>query len=134
MPGPSGPIIDLDFSTSAIQQALNSIIGSIPSLQAAKVQAAGAINPHTSGNYVITAGSAQALTLAAPTPGVDDGVLISVFSTTAFAHTLTATGLIQGGVAAQNVATFAANPGSGLTLQAYNGKWVVRSSVGIALS
>jgi len=94
------------------------------------VQAAGAV-PITGGNYVITAGSAQALTLAAPT---QNGTTITIKSATAFAHTLTATGLLQTGAAAVNVATFAAFAGAGLTLQAYNGKWMVMSSVGITFS
>ena len=94
------------------------------------VQAAGAV-AITGGNYIITAGSAQALTLAAPT---QNGTTITIKSATAFAHTLTATGLLQTGSASVNVATFAAFAGAGLTLQAYNGKWQVMSSVGVTFS
>ncbi len=98
------------------------------------VIAAGAIPPHTGHTYVVTAGSAQALTLAAPTAGTDDGIEIIVSSTTAFAHTITATGLLQTGTAAVNVATFAAQAGAGVTLMAYNGKWIVQAAVGITFS
>jgi hypothetical protein len=86
------------------------------------------------GNYVITDAGAAALTLAAPTAGTQDGLTIQIFSSTAFAHTLTATGLLQTGAAAVNVATFAAHAGAGLTLVAFNGLWMVSASVGITFS
>lgn len=102
-----------------------------PSLLAAN----GAIPPHASGVYVITKSSAlAALTLAAPTAGTDDGVTIVVTSNTAFAHTLTATGLLQTGTATVNLATFAAFAGASITLYAYNAKWNVLSSTAITLT
>lgn len=88
----------------------------------------------TAGNYVITKAGVFAGTLAAPTAGVQDGTVIRISSTTANAHTITATGLLQTGTASVNVATFAAQAGAGLTLQAYNGKWIVLASVGITFS
>lgn len=98
-----------------------------------------AIDPHTAGNYVITTAGVDAATLAAPTAGSvasggDDGKTIDVYSSTANAHTITATGLLETGAAAVNVATFAADAGAGLKLMAYNGKWIVKSSVGITFS
>ncbi len=91
------------------------------------------------GTYIITNAAATALTLAAPTAGAqsaggEDFKCIEVYSTTAYAHTLTATGLLQTGTAAVNLATFAARPGAGLRLMAYNGYWLVLSSVGITFS
>ena len=74
------------------------------------------------------------MTLAAPIPGTQDGVTITLTSATAFAHTLTATGLLQTGSAAVNEATFAPFAGSSLTLKAYQGKWLVTSAVGITFS
>lgn len=127
-------LVDLDFSTSAIQAALNSIIAAMPSLQASKVQAAGAIPAHATANYKVTAGSAQAMTLAAPVAVTEDGNRITVRSTSAFAHTITATGLLQTGSANVNVATFAAFAGAGLTLEAFNGKWIVVDQVGITFT
>jgi hypothetical protein len=88
----------------------------------------------TSGNYVITKAGVLADTLGAPTAGIQDGTLIVLTSSTANAHTLTATGLLQTGTASVNVATFAAQAGAGLVLQAFNGKWIVISSVGITFS
>ena len=94
----------------------------------------GAIPPHTPQTYVITKAGILADTLAAPTATVDDGVEITVVSTTANAHTITATGLLNVGTASVNLATFAANAGAGLTLMAYQGKWYVLCSVGITFS
>jgi hypothetical protein len=90
--------------------------------------------PVTAGNYLITKAGVLADTLAAPTAGSQDGIIISISSTTANAHTLTATGLFQTGTASVNLATFAAQAGAGLTLMSYNGKWIVLYSVGITFS
>jgi hypothetical protein len=90
--------------------------------------------PVTTGTYVITKAGVLAATLAAPTAGSQDGIVIQISSTTANAHTLTATGLLQTGTASVNVATFAAQAGAGLVLMSYNGKWIVLSSVGITFS
>jgi hypothetical protein len=78
-----------------------------------------AVRSHTA---VITKGSAAAMTLAAPTR---DGVRIEIQAGSAFAHVVTATGLIQDGVTggAKNTYTTAAFVGSGCTLVSYNGKW-----------
>lgn len=110
----------------------------INSLQSTKPQALSSGSPaipsHVGHTYVITKGSIMAATLAAPTAGTDDGIEIQLSSSTAFAHTLTATGLLQTGTASVNVATFAAQAGAGLTLMAFNGKWIVLASVGITFS
>jgi hypothetical protein len=98
------------------------------------ITASGAIPVRPSAAYVITLASAAALTLAAPTAGVDDGVEIKITSATAFAHVLTATGLLQTGSASANVATFAAFAGAGLTLVAFNGKWQVLAQLGISFT
>jgi len=93
-----------------------------------------AIPPNTSATYVITKASMEANTLAAPTVGTSDGVTIIVTSNTAFAHTITATGLLQTGAATVNVATFAANAGASVTLMAYQGKWNVISQNAVTFS
>jgi hypothetical protein len=95
----------------------------------------GAIPPSTPATYVITKAGVLADTLAAPVTGTDDGKIITVTSATANAHTITATGLLQTGAGANaNLATFAAQPGAGLTLMAYQAKWYVLASVGITFS
>jgi hypothetical protein len=100
----------------------------------ALLSADGAVSPHLAANYIVTKAGVAALTLAAPTAGTDDGVTITITSNTANAHTLTATGLLQTGATATDAATFAAHAGAGLTLQAYQGKWMVQSQVGITFS
>lgn len=98
----------------------------------------GAIPPHTAAVYAITKAGVLADTLAAPTagaPGVgDDGIVITITSDTANAHTLTATALLDTGSANAAVATFAAFKGAGLTLMAYNGRWKVLSQIGITFT
>lgn len=96
------------------------------------ISASGAV-PIVTGNYVITLGSAAALTLAAPT-AAQAGTRIGITSRTAFAHTLTATGLLKTGSANVNVATFAAFPGAGLVLVADNLLWNVISQIGITFT
>lgn len=91
--------------------------------------AAAAINPHAPGRYVITYnGGAGAYTLAAPTVGLDDGVLIEITSLTAQAHVLTATGLLNDGTGHVNTATFGAHAGAMVLLCAYQGKWYVQAN------
>lgn len=90
--------------------------------------------PVVTGKYAITKAGVLADTLAAPTAGSQDGIIIQISSTTANAHTLTATGLFQCGTASVNLATFAAQAGAGLVVMSYNGKWIVLSSVGITFS
>jgi hypothetical protein len=94
----------------------------------------GAIDPHTSAAYVITKGSAAALTLAAPTVTTDDGVQIIFTSASAFAHTVTATNLFNSGSAANDLATNDPFAGASLTLVAYQGLWNVISSNAVTIT
>ena len=77
---------------------------------------------------VLTKGSAAAITLAAPT-AAQAGTTIQIIAGSAFAHVVTATGLIDDGVTGggKNTATFAAFVGAAITLYAYNLHWVVLS-------
>lgn len=93
-----------------------------------------AIDPHTANRYVITKKSASALTLAAPTAGADDGLNIQIISATAFAHVLTATGLLVDGAGHANTATFPAAGGGAVDLTAYQGKWYVENSQNITFA
>jgi hypothetical protein len=95
----------------------------------------------SSGNYVLTTKAGViALTLAAPTAGVQDGMVITISTANgANADTLTATALLQtgGGSSPYTTATFGATTayvGSTLTLKAYNGFWYVVSSTGVAFT
>lgn len=100
---------------------------------------ADAIPPHSAGLYQVNRAGVDAMTLAAPTAGDsasggDDGKEIHVFSTTAQAHTITATGLFQDGAGHVNTATFSANAGANIRLMAFNGKWIVLSLQGVTMS
>jgi hypothetical protein len=113
------------YDGSALQDAqdVNAYAGPIIVLTGT----ADAINPHVTGNYIVNNSTgADAMTLGAPTAGVDDNLSISIYSNTAEAHTLTATGLLQTGQSGKTgVITFAAYAGSGVQLRAYQGKWQV---------
>lgn len=103
-----------------------------PFLHSASTQTT--INQHRSGRRYLTYDGVLAIVLAAPDSGADDGVQIRFISTVSRAHTVTATGLLKTGSANVNVATFAAFPGAGFTIEAYQGKWYVTSQIGITFS
>lgn len=115
------------FSVSE-NASLNRLLGWYTN-QAGRLQylasAAGAL-PVDARPVVVTNAGVTAMTLAAPT-AAQDGMTKVITSNTAFAHTITATGLFQNGVTggAKNTATFAAFPGASITVMAYNGKWNV---------
>jgi hypothetical protein len=79
------------------------------------------------GNYIVTTAGVNAMTLAAPTAG-QDGIVITVFSDTTNAHTITATSLLANGTALKTTATFPAFRGAGLILKASNLVWHVLSN------
>lgn len=84
---------------------------------------------------IITKGTAAALTLAVPTATTHDGVVIEIVSTTAAAHTVTATTVgFNAGDAASDVGTFAAAIGNGLSVVAYQGEWYVLNNVNVTLA
>lgn len=88
------------------------------------ITADGAVNPHISANYVVTKAGVAALTIAAPTAGVDDGVNIEITSSTNNQHVLTFTGnTLNSGAAGHATATWPAQLGGAIKLMAYNGKW-----------
>lgn len=108
------------YDQSAQQELLNSVPGlNSPSQQAGDFT----VNAGSVGLFLINKGSAAAITLAAPRAGTDDFKQIQFISTTAFAHVITATGLLKNGTTNANVATTSAFAGSGLTLMAFNGLW-----------
>lgn len=98
------------------------------------LSASGAVTPNTAATYIITKAGVAAMTLAAPTAGVDDGKIITFTSSTANAHTVTATGLFKTGTATVNLATFAAFAGAGFSVMAYGGLWYVMTNTAVTLS
>ena len=94
----------------------------------------------SSGNYIITkSGSLAAITLTAPTSGVQDGMVIIIRNGAAYASTLTATSLLEtgGGSSPYSTATFGATTayvGASLTLVSYGGKWYVLAYSNVTFS
>ena len=88
--------------------------------------------PIQAGYYVITKGSAFLGTLAAPVTGGQDGLIITILSSTAFAHSITTSNLLQTGTASVASITFPASAGAGVSLLAYQGKWILMSTNGSA--
>jgi hypothetical protein len=80
-------------------------------------------------DYEVNSGAADLMTLKAPNPGDaftggDDGKIIRVTSTTAFAHKITSpVTTLQTGLAGTTSITFPAFAGASVTLKAFNGKW-----------
>lgn len=98
------------------------------------ISAAGAIAIED-GVKVITASSAIALTLAAPTTA-QNGTIITIMSSTAYAHTITFTGgtLVNGTTGTHTTGTCAAYVGATLRVIAYNGQWYQSGISGVTIS
>jgi len=90
----------------------------------------GAISVKT-GTVAITKGSAAALTLAAPTATTDDGKVLTIIGTTAFAHTVTTPSNKLNGN--KTTVTYAA-AGDSITVEAYQGVWYSRALKGALIS
>jgi hypothetical protein len=89
----------------------------------------------TPGTATLTKAGVAAMTLAAPTVA-QEGLILTVVSQTANAHTITATGLLDDGVTggSKTTATFAAFAGAAVTLMASNLKWAVISVKAVTIS
>lgn len=96
---------------------------------------ADAIPQSTGGNFVITTGSADAITLPLPIAGTDDNLSLAIYSATNFAHTVTLpSAKLAPGVAVKTTATFPAFAGAGILLRAWNGTWQVVGAGGGTIS
>lgn len=95
----------------------------------------GAISIVTQTGIITKTGSLAAMTLAAPTTA-QNGTKLRITSTTAFAHTITATSLINDGVTGvpHTTATFAAFAGASIELEAYAGLWQLISKNAVTIS
>lgn len=117
------------ISATSPDQGTN--VALIDSIDGFKVVSADGALPKE-GNVVITKGSAAALTLATPTAGLpnaatpgDDGKVLTVISTTAYAHTITtaANKIVDGTTTTKDTVTFPVHAGGVCKLMAYNGLW-----------
>jgi hypothetical protein len=78
------------------------------------------------GIIFVTKAGVDAMTLAAPTAGTDDGKRLRIVSATAQAHTVTQTTPgFNNGSTASDVATFGGAIGDNMEIAAYNGVWHV---------
>ncbi|MBZ5700256.1 MAG: hypothetical protein LAN84_00255 [Acidobacteriia bacterium] len=117
----------------AIDLALSGLGGaaSASGVSVADYPASGAIT-QKAGVVTLSAASAEAMTLAAPTAGADDGKHLAIVSKTAFAHTVVGAVGYSGGT--NKTATFGAAAGNMLLLIALGGVWYQLPSTGITLS
>lgn len=130
----AGIIVTIDEQNSVAWVDISSAVKSQTPAGLVPVTADGALSPHNSATYIVTKAGVAAMTLAAPTATVDDGIIITIVSSTANAHTLTATGLIGDGSTTTDVATFGAHPGASVSFIAYQGKWLTLYSTAITFS
>lgn len=86
------------------------------------------------GSYIITAAIIDAISLALPLAGqgFQDGRIIRIISTTAFAHVVTTPA--NGINGANHILTFGGAAGNSVTLEAYNASWYVLSLNGVTVS
>ncbi len=90
-----------------------------------------AIRSHTA---LLTKAGVGEMTLAVPTATTHDGVVIHVISTTAQAHTVTATTVgFNAGDAASDVGTFGGAIADTFSFIAYQGEWYVLTNTNVTL-
>jgi hypothetical protein len=91
--------------------------------------------PIKSGVVEIAKASAAALTIAAPTTA-QNGTIMLVVNSTAYAHVVTFTGstLYNGTSTAKTTATFPAYVGGGLRLLALGGKWYAHGYINVTIA
>lgn len=107
------PIYDLPFSR--------------PPLGVAMVYSASGAMTIKPGLHMITKAGVAAMTLADPTTGTHDGLVMTIQSSTAQAHTVSnaaGSGFNSGG-AGSDVGTWGGAIGDGMQCTAYQGKWLV---------
>lgn len=87
------------------------------------------------GVAITTKAGVCAMTLAAPTPGDDDGKILKVYAATANAHTLTQTTPgFNGGGTASDVGTFGGAIGDTISVVAWQGVWYVIANTNVTLA
>lgn len=102
------------------------------------VSSAGAISiPYYAkvASVIITGGSATAATLAAPTAGVHDGLLMTITAGTAQAHTVTQTTPgFNSGSTSSDVGTYGGAIGDSMIIVAYNGVWHILNVTNVTVA
>ena len=96
--------------------------------------ASGAITPPTVNTLVLlNKATAGVMTLEAPS-AANDGMEVTIFSTTAAAHTVTYTAGFYADTTGSDVATFAAKAGASFTIIAYKGAWGVKGTANVTIA
>lgn len=114
-----------NFTDVAADSFTGDLIGGVK-LPTQVLAANGAITIKSGVALLTKADGAVAATLAAPTPTTDDGKILYIVSTTAQAHTITATTIgFNAADTAGDVATLGGAIGDGLVVVAYQGEWYV---------
>jgi len=133
---PGGTVPGFRLQDGSDIAALVAVMNASPNLQTKQIISASGAGKISLSNplVIITAGATATLTLPAPASPAQDGLELSIISTTGFAHTVTATGLFNNGTAAVNLATFAAFSGANLQLVAFGGEWYVTSQNAVTIT
>ena len=134
-PGGATATENVDLTPQQEERIREQIHASTLKITQYAVDGAITVSPHFA---VLTKGSAGAYTLAAaPASGSnDEAMAIEITAGTAFAHVVTATGLIQDGVTggAKTTMTFGAFVGSSIKLRGFAGKWHVITKNVVAIT
>lgn len=96
--------------------------------------ASGAIVAPTADTLIfLNKATAAAMTLVSPT-GAPDGIEVTIYSTTAAAHTVTYTPGFHGDTTSSDVATFAATTGNSFTILSAGGVWGLKCAAGVTFA
>lgn len=130
LPTTGNPDYESGNGLAQLATALSSLESNL--LGCAVYTAAGAI-AKAHGAAILKAGSAAAMTLAAPVAGTDDGLTLTIIAVDAFAYTVTTPANKLNG--SLHVATWTAAIGNSIRLVAYNGGWyTAETPQGVALT
>ena len=130
----SGPVVsDSGFEGALTGNVTGNLTGAVQeTVIAYSANGAISIAPQVA---VITKGTAAAMTIAAPTATTHDGIIIEIVSTTAAAHTVTATTIgFNAADAGGDVGTFGGAIGDGLRIVAYQGEWYVLNNINVTIA
>lgn len=122
------------FTGDVIGDITGNVTGGVK-LPTQALAANGAITIKSGVVLLTKADGAVAATLAAPTPTTDDGKILYIVSTTAKAHTITATTIgFNAAETAGDVATLGGAIGDGLVVVAYQGEWYVLANTNASIA
>ena len=117
--------VNSNFGVPANSPDAGTVLGKALNAKSTEVDTSSGAIAILNGKVVLNAGSALAMTLAAPAATTDDFKELEIVGITAQAHTVTTpANKLNGG---KHIATFA-NIGDSITLMAYQGVWYILNS------